>query len=69
MFVWLTLPEGRDTAAELPGAVREGVAYVPGAPFFAEAPLDHTARVSFATLEPPQIAEALRRLGRALAAG
>ncbi len=66
MFVWLTLPDGHDAGALLPRAVDEGVAYVPGAPFFAGAPLDHTARVSFATLEPPQIAEALRRLGRAL---
>ncbi len=66
MFVWLTLPPGRDAGALLPGAVQEGVAYVPGAPFYADAPLAHTARVSFATLEPPQIAEALRRLGRAL---
>jgi len=67
MFVWLTLPEGVDTGALLGRAVEEGVAYVPGAPFFASDPLAHTARVSFATLEPPQIAEALRRLGRALA--
>jgi 2-aminoadipate transaminase len=67
MFVWLTLPPGRDTGALLPRAVEEGVAYVPGAPFFAAEPLPHTARVSFATLEPPQIAEALGRLGRALA--
>ena len=67
MFVWLTLPEDRDLGALLPRAVQEGVAYVPGAPFFTDAPLAHTARVSFATLEPPHIAEALRRLARALA--
>ncbi len=67
MFVWLTLPADRDAGALLTRAVEEGVAYVPGAPFFAEAPLAHTARVSFATLEPPQIAEALARLARALA--
>jgi 2-aminoadipate transaminase len=67
MFVWLTLPEDRDLGAILPRAVQEGVAYVPGAPFFAGTPLPHTARLSFATLEPPQIAEALRRLARALA--
>jgi len=66
MFVWLTLPADRDAGALLQRAVDEGVAYVPGAPFFAGAPLAHTARVSFATLEPPQIAEALRRLRRAL---
>jgi len=67
MFVWLTLPADRDAGALLAAAVDEGVAYVPGAPFFAGAPLAHTARISFATLEPPQIAEALTRLGRALA--
>lgn len=67
MFVWVTLPEGTDTGDLLAAAVREGVAYVPGAPFYAEDPVANCARVSFSTLSPPAIDEALDRLGRALA--
>jgi 2-aminoadipate transaminase len=66
MFVWLTLPDGCDASALLPGAVRAGVAYVPGAPFYADAPQASTARLSFVTLAPAQIAEALGRLRTAL---
>lgn len=67
MFVWLTLPEGHDAAALLPAAVREGVAFVPGAPFYADAPVANTARLSFVTLGVEEIGEALTRLRRAFA--
>jgi 2-aminoadipate transaminase len=69
MFVWLTLPEGHDAAALLADAVREGVAYVPGCHFYADRPVAHTARLSFVTLGPDEIAEALARLRRALRPG
>ena len=62
MFVWLTLPEDRDAGALLPGAVEQGVAYVPGAPFYADRPVANTARLSFVTLGVDEIREALDRL-------
>ena len=37
MFLWLELPEGVDAMALLPQAVERGVAFVPGAPFYAGA--------------------------------
>lgn len=67
MFLWVRLPEGYDATALLPVAVAHEVAYVPGAPFFAGA-ADHRAlRMSFTAHPPVEIAEGLRRLGKALA--
>lgn len=67
MFVWAKLPEGHDTAALLPEAVRHLVAYVPGAPFFAGEADPATLRMCFVTQSPDEIAEGLRRLRGALA--
>ena len=36
MFLWLELPPGCDASALLPRAVERGVAFVPGAPFYAD---------------------------------
>ena len=68
MFVWLTLPEGHDATALLAAAVREGVAFVPGAPFYASAPVANTARLSFVTLTTAEIGTALEGLRRAVVA-
>ncbi len=67
MFVWVELPPGADALALLPKAVEQGVAFVPGAPFFAEKERRNSLRLSFATLSPKQISEALRRLQAAMA--
>jgi 2-aminoadipate transaminase len=67
MFFWVRLPEGFDAVALLPDAVAAGVAYVPGGAFYAENPDPRTLRLSFVTLSPADIAEAVGRLGRALA--
>ncbi|MFC4565534.1 PLP-dependent aminotransferase family protein [Nocardiopsis mangrovi] len=66
MFVWARLPGGTDTAPLLRTALDHDVAYVPGAPFFAQTPDPATMRLSFATPSPEEIGEGLRRLGRAL---
>ena len=55
MFVWLTLPTQIDTMALLPRVIERNVAFVPGEPFFAQAPLRHTLRLSFVTVTPEQI--------------
>ena len=75
MFFWLELPEGIDAMALLPQAVEAGVAYVPGAAFYAAAPLAHTLRLSFVTVSPEKIeagiaalAPVLRRAEHKLAA-
>lgn len=66
MFCWVTLGDDTDTAALLPIAVEEGVAFVPGWSFYAADPDRSTMRLSYATNSPDTIAEGLRRLGKAL---
>ena len=66
MFFWIRLPEGLDAMALLPRAVDAGVAYVPGAAFYAHQPDPRTMRLSFVTLTPSLIREGVEKLGRVL---
>ncbi|MBP6898787.1 MAG: PLP-dependent aminotransferase family protein [Burkholderiaceae bacterium] len=74
MFFWLRLPAGIDALALLPRAVDAGVAYVPGAAFYAaqpghgpgQGPDARTLRLSFVTLSEAEIADAVAILGRVL---
>ncbi|MEY4752563.1 MAG: hypothetical protein RJA44_238 [Pseudomonadota bacterium] len=66
MFFWVRLPAGCDALALLPRAVEAGVAYVPGAAFYAHAPDPRTLRLSFVTLTPAQIEQAVAILGAVL---
>lgn len=62
MFFWLTLPAGLDATGLLPQAVKAGVAYVPGSPFFAGGGHSHTLRLSFVTVTPERIAQGVKAL-------
>jgi 2-aminoadipate transaminase len=55
MFFWLELAGQVDAMALLPKAVEAGVAFVPGAPFYAEAGRPDTLRLSFVTVPPEKI--------------
>ena len=66
MFFWIRLPEGLDAMTLLPRAVDAGIAYVPGAAFYAHQPDPRTLRLSFVTLTPDLIAEGVDKLGRML---
>ncbi|MBV8603264.1 MAG: PLP-dependent aminotransferase family protein [Pelomonas sp.] len=66
MFFWIRLPEGFDAMAMLETAVAAGVAYVPGAAFFAQRPDPRTLRLSFVTLTPELIRDGVAILGRVL---
>jgi 2-aminoadipate transaminase len=66
MFFWVELPDSLDAAALLPQAVRGGVAFVPGAPFYCRAPRHHTLRLSFVTVAPPLIEQGVAALGAVL---
>ena len=48
----------------LEAAVAGGVAYVPGAPFYAHTPDARALRLSFVTLTPADIADGVATLGR-----
>ena len=65
MFVWVDLPEGIDGAALLARAIEEErVAFVPGAPFFAEVPRTNAIRLSYSLPTGEQIEEGVGRLAR-----
>jgi 2-aminoadipate transaminase len=68
MFFWVELPQGIDAAALLPQAVELGMAYVPGAAFFASEPKPNTLRLSFVTVAPPEIERGVAMLAQALRA-
>jgi 2-aminoadipate transaminase len=68
MFFWLELTHGLDAMALLPRAVEAGVAYVPGAPFYAQAPRVDTLRLSFVTVAPAQIEAGVAALAGVLRA-
>ncbi len=67
MFFWVTLPEGIDTTALLPKAVERGMAFVPGATFYAGPAPSNRLRLSFVTESPEQIALGVARLSATLA--
>jgi 2-aminoadipate transaminase len=66
MFFWVELPPTLDATALLPKAVAAGVAYVPGAPFFADGGHSNTLRLSYVTVAPAQIETGVAALGRVL---
>ncbi len=66
MFFWVELPAGIDAAALLPKAIERGVAFVPGAAFFAREPKPNTLRLSFVTVAPELIAKGIEALTLAL---
>ena len=68
MFFWVELPDDVDAVALLPSAVELGMAYVPGAAFFASDPKPNTLRLSFVTVAPAQIERGVMLLAQALAA-
>lgn len=55
MFLWLQLPEGMNSLELLPRAVENGVAFVPGAAFYATRPDPRALRLSFVTVSIDQI--------------
>ena len=71
LFIWARLTgaggsiaNGNDFAKK---AIAQGVAFVPGAPFFCARPDTATLRLSFATADGDKIREGVARLGKALA--
>jgi 2-aminoadipate transaminase len=66
MFFWVELPGTLDATALLERAVAAGVAYVPGAAFFANGGHANTLRLSFVTVPPERITQGVAALGRVL---
>jgi 2-aminoadipate transaminase len=66
MFLWARLPQGLSAIDLLPRAVEKGVAFVPGAPFYAQAPDPRTLRLSFVTASVAQIETGIAALAHAV---
>ncbi|HEX5697203.1 MAG TPA: PLP-dependent aminotransferase family protein, partial [Rhodoferax sp.] len=66
MFLWARLPEGMSAVDLLPYAVEQGVAFVPGAPFYADHGDARTLRLSFVTPSVDEIHRGVAALARAL---
>jgi 2-aminoadipate transaminase len=66
MFLWARLPQGLSAIDLLPRAVEKGVAFVPGAPFYAQAPDLRTLRLSFVTASVAQIETGIAALAHAV---
>jgi 2-aminoadipate transaminase len=66
MFLWLSLPGQINTLELLEKAVAQGVAFVPGAAFYADAPQHNTLRLSFVTASSEQIAQGVAALAQVI---
>lgn len=65
LFTWVTFPERLDVAAFQRDFLipRAGVIVVPGAPFFAERPEPHHARMSFSGIPDDRLVAGVRAMG------
>jgi 2-aminoadipate transaminase len=68
MFIWVTLPKHIDAMKLLEEALVQKVAFVPGAPFYANDPATNTLRLSFVTVPPERIRAGIEILGKLIAA-
>ena len=66
MFLWVTLPEGCSSVELFELAIREKVAFVPGAPFYVDGGGVNTMRLNFSNADEPAIEEGIRRLGKCI---
>ncbi len=66
MFLWARLPEGVSAVDLLPKAVDKGVAFVPGAAFYADGADPRTMRLSFVTASEEQIRIGIKALAAAI---
>ena len=67
MFLWARLPQGMSAVDLLPVAVDKGVAFVPGAAFYASDADPRTLRLSFVTASVQQIDIGIAALAAAIA--
>ncbi len=64
MFIWVTLPQHINASKLLQKSVEQGVAFVPGEPFYAGTEGQHnTLRLSFVTVPEDKIRQGIKVLG------
>lgn len=65
-FIWLTFADNLSLRDVQTRCAEEGVAIVPGSSFYADGGGQHNLRLAFSNVAESEIAEGVRRLGRAL---
>jgi DNA-binding transcriptional MocR family regulator len=65
-YLWVTLPEGIDSKAMLPLAVKELVAYTPGTAFFGDGTGQRHLRISYCYPSPDNIKLGIKRLSNVI---
>ena len=63
-FIWVTLPQGMDSEALLVESIKNNVAFVTGAPFYADGKGANNLRLAFSNSSQEQITEGVRRLAK-----
>jgi 2-aminoadipate transaminase len=66
MFLWLKLAQGVDTVKLLEKAVERGVAFVPGAAFYADSAEHNAMRLCFVTASSEQINTGVKALAQVI---
>ena len=65
-YLWVTLPEGIDSKAMLPLAVKELVAYTPGTAFFGDGTGQRNLRICYSYPTPENIKIGVKRLANVI---
>jgi len=68
MFIWVELPKHINAMELLDEAIKNKIAFVPGAPFYANEPATNTLRLSFVTVPPDRIRAGIEVLGKLIKA-
>ncbi len=66
MFLWVTLPKKLNSRDLFNNAIKQNVAFVPGAPFYANGGGENTMRLNFSNSSPDKIKEGIARLGKVI---
>lgn len=67
-FLWVTLPEGYDTDAMLPGATDRGIIYLPSSWFYPDRSWTRSMRLNFSSQPEERIAAAMQILAETIEA-
>jgi len=66
MFLWATLPKGLSSLELFDQCIKKGVAFVPGAPFYANGGGKNTLRLNYSNVNAATIEEGIKRIGETM---
>ena len=66
LFLWITFPEYIDASVLLEDCIKRKVAFVPGAPFYAEHPEKNHCRMNFSFVDDDKLIEGIKNIAEAV---